>query len=184
MSEGFQMICLYFLLHLLLPICMAKVCFSDSSCPSGMRCTPATTGYSICTKFGKDVEQKYPSPPSFYCNTNRDCARTQLAVKDCHAIGTQTATAVCNALTTMADGCVWKIGDTVECSATIACPSEKKCIYSESKKKNICVEAMEVSQPQELKSESSSAASGWPSRDEIKLRLISMKDDEDSSASK
>ncbi|KAK6035340.1 hypothetical protein COOONC_27155, partial [Cooperia oncophora] len=76
-----------------------------------------------------------------------------------------------------------EIGDTVECSATIACPSEKKCIYSESKKKNICVEAMEVSQPQELEEELSPSAALMASRDEINS-VDSMKDDEDSNASK
>uniref|UniRef100_A0A7I5E8H6 EB domain-containing protein n=1 Tax=Haemonchus contortus TaxID=6289 RepID=A0A7I5E8H6_HAECO len=149
---------------LLLPLCLgiAKVCVSDSSCPSGMQCTPATNGYSICMKTDEAVEQKYPTPPSFYCNTNKDCAQTQICVRltknpgNCLESKSSGSGVRCNRNSDCDSNmrCVdyhgqWQcleLDIVMECSSTVTCESGKECVYHDTEKRSICVDATEVSQ--------------------------------------
>ncbi|WKX98600.1 hypothetical protein Q1695_013913 [Nippostrongylus brasiliensis] len=88
MGSDRKMIISGFLLALLqLNAVLAMNCVSDSSCPGGMQCLPSSNGYSVCTQIGNGVQSDYPSPPSFYCNGDRDCAPTQVCVRTGQGLG-------------------------------------------------------------------------------------------------
>ncbi|KAJ1347768.1 hypothetical protein KIN20_002919 [Parelaphostrongylus tenuis] len=57
-----------------------KLCFSDLNCPMGLKCWAISKDFSVCRKIGGGARPESTIPPSFYCNTDRDCAPTQVCV--------------------------------------------------------------------------------------------------------
>ncbi|EYC09986.1 hypothetical protein Y032_0058g2925 [Ancylostoma ceylanicum] len=133
----------------------AQICISDVQCRDGAKCVATMSGYSMCSKIGGGVQPDYPTPPSFYCNTNNDCAPSQVCA---HPLG---GPGICQdariggiGLSCQRDSdctaqqrCVdhqgqWQcmaLNDVNECNTSLDCPAGKICAYSTFVSRNVCV---------------------------------------------